>query len=90
MEAWEEAGVEGEVEPTPFSFYEYETGNGHFHVSVFKMQVKHEENEWPERAERLRRWHSLGEAISIVSGGPLRNVLNQFHSKGPPFPPPKL
>ncbi|MEE9241222.1 MAG: NUDIX domain-containing protein [bacterium] len=79
-EAWEEAGVEGTIGPDPFTFYEYETGNGWCRVSVFRMRVEHEARSWPEDGERSRQWLPWHEAIPIISGEALRDVLVRFHS----------
>jgi len=79
-EAWEEAGVEGVVEPGPFMSYEYEIGSGWCHVSVFRMRVAHEASIWPEGGERSRRWLSWRESISIISGDTLRDVLTRFQA----------
>ncbi len=86
-EAWEEAGVEGEVEPGPFMSYEYEIGSGWCHVSVFRMRVAHEASTWPEYGERSRRWLPWRESISIISGDTLRDVLTRFHPETSPDSP---
>ncbi|MEE9274791.1 MAG: NUDIX domain-containing protein [bacterium] len=81
-EAWEEAGVEGEVEPRPFAGFEYEIGAGRCRVSAFRMRVAWEAPDWPERDERERRWLPWREAAAAVSGETLRGVLERFRPPG--------
>ncbi|MDA1000025.1 MAG: NUDIX domain-containing protein [bacterium] len=62
-EAWEEAGVEGMVEPVSFTGFDYEIGAGRCRVAVHRLQVRKEAPSWPEKDKGVgsgcrtpRRW----------------------------------
>jgi 8-oxo-dGTP pyrophosphatase MutT (NUDIX family) len=79
-EAYEEAGLEGEVEGTPYGRYHYEkrlrTGeNVHCEVDVFLMRVERELADWPERGQRRRRWVSPVEAASMIQEPDLAQLM---------------
>lgn len=74
-EAWEEAGLTGEVEQEPIGSYSYHK-NGNLHeVAVFRMIGVTESNRWPEKLVRRRRWVTLGEAAKLCSVKSLRLLL---------------
>lgn len=71
MEAFEEAGVIGEVEPNPIGRYDYmkEGGDGSSQrvcVTLFGLSVVGTLTNWPERGQRKRRWFGLAEAAETV------------------------
>lgn len=71
MEAFEEAGVIGEVEPNPIGCYDYmkEGGDGSSQqvcVTLFGLSVVGTLTNWPERGQRKRRWFGLAEAAETV------------------------
>lgn len=73
-EAWEEAGIRGQVAEEPFGTYRYGKRLTHgksvtCHVSVFLLAVEEELADWPERAERDRRWFTAGQA-AMACGEP--------------------
>jgi len=79
-EAWEEAGLRGEVSPRPVGAYRYDKrlGGGALQpceVSVFPMSVAEERTDWPEREERSRRWMTPGEAARAVDERGLAALL---------------
>lgn len=71
-EAYEEAGVSGVVHgDLPIGFFNYlkQTASGGLHpvmVEVFLMRVTRILGDWPERADRERRWVSLADAARLV------------------------
>lgn len=74
-EAWEEAGLTGDVEPEPIGNYSYQK-NGCLHeVVVFRMVGVVEANRWPEKLVRRRRWVTIGEAAKLCSVKSLRLLL---------------
>lgn len=58
-EAWEEAGVRGEIDAVPFDQYSHGGGDDGPLVGVYLMRVTRELPAWPERHERTRRWATL-------------------------------
>jgi 8-oxo-dGTP pyrophosphatase MutT (NUDIX family) len=62
-EAFEEAGVRGKIGKRPYGSYQYrkrltDDSTVQCRVAVYLLQVEEELEEWPERAERERRWIS--------------------------------
>ncbi|WP_448205938.1 NUDIX hydrolase [Azospirillum sp. sgz302134] len=79
-EAYEEAGVRGKVEHRPFGSYRYIkrlTANKSVlcAVTVFLLEVDQELDEWPEKAERERRWLSPSQAALAVGESGLVEML---------------
>lgn len=79
-EAFEEAGVTGEVRLEPIGSYRYEKrlANGRqvtCCVEVFPMRVDRLLNDWPERQQRTREWFTLAEAAAAVQEADLGSLL---------------
>ena len=74
-EAWEEAGIRGEVKGRSIGSYEYEKWGGTCSVAVFLMEVTEQEDEWPERKERRRKWMSLKKAAKRVDEPELEKLI---------------
>jgi len=80
QEAWEEAGVEGEITSTmPLGFVPYlkRLKNGDTcgaSIAVFPMLVGKQKKKWQERSERTRTWFPIAEAAKLV-GEPALSVL---------------
>jgi 8-oxo-dGTP pyrophosphatase MutT (NUDIX family) len=60
-EAFEEAGVRGRIEKQPYGFYHYTKRRtdkrlAKCRVAVYLLEVEEELADWPEQAERERRW----------------------------------
>ncbi len=74
-EAFEEAGLVGEVAPEPVGSYVYlkRLPGGRAlacDVDVFPMRVERLLDDWPERRQRERRWFTLaGAAMAVEEGG---------------------
>jgi 8-oxo-dGTP pyrophosphatase MutT (NUDIX family) len=71
-EAFEEAGLIGEVEATPIGCYAYEKRlpggrSVRCEVEVFAMRVDRQLEQWPEQAERETAWFTLGQAAMEVA-----------------------
>ncbi|MBB5372160.1 DUF47 family protein [Acidocella aromatica] len=82
-EAFEEAGIEGSTCPTPLGSYRYRkllnTGASLLvDVDVYPFAVTNELADWPEQAERERRWFPLAEAAKAVDEGDLGNLMRSF------------
>jgi 8-oxo-dGTP pyrophosphatase MutT (NUDIX family) len=84
VEAWEEAGLVGALDPEPLGTYAYEKLGRELHVLVFKMTVTEVRDEWPERQLRARAWVTLEEALERIEEAGLRDLLRvAFHIKRP-------
>ena len=80
QEAFEEAGIVGRVEPEAIGRYSYEKRRRSGAavpalVHLFLMPVVEERDEWPEKAERERRWFAAEEAAALVHEGDLARLI---------------
>jgi predicted phosphate transport protein (TIGR00153 family) len=83
QEAWEEAGVRGEVGERAIGLYGYgkTKKNGDFlpaEVMLYPLRVAEEAEDWPERAERERRWFAPAEAARAVAEPGLARIISRF------------
>ena len=76
QETWEEAGLRGRLIGGSIGAYTYEKWGICFTVAVYLLEVLEQEGTWPEAGCRERRWMSVGEAVSLLSGHPVRPLLD--------------
>lgn len=74
-EAYEEAGIRGEVSRAPIGRYEYPKWGGTCVVSVFLLDVQTILEAWPEASIRQRRWLPVDAAASAVEEPELRAMI---------------
>jgi 8-oxo-dGTP pyrophosphatase MutT (NUDIX family) len=94
QEAYEEAGIAGEVDPRPVGryFYEKRRRNGDLlpaEVRLFRMRVAEEHDEWPEKGQRERRWFSVQDAAAAVAEAELADLIRTAASSLPERAPPE-
>ena len=77
-EAYEEAGIEGQVLDLLLGEYTYNKWGGTCHVKVFSLHVTKIFDEWPEAGLRSRQWIPLKDAIDIVEKSELQMLLKKF------------
>lgn len=77
-EAFEEAGVQGQVVPGVIGSYHYEKTGSEYRVELFVLRVSRTLDEWPERDQRERLWLSLDEARRKVAYPELRQALDRL------------
>ena len=73
-EAYEEAGVRGDVDAPPLGVYEYEKWGGTCTVEVYAMRVTEVLDAWPE-SHRRRRWVPLDAGPDAVEADGVQRVL---------------
>jgi 8-oxo-dGTP pyrophosphatase MutT (NUDIX family) len=83
QEAYEEAGVLGEIDPQPMGDYGYgkRLRDGvvqDVRVAVFAMEVLVEQMAWPEQAQREKLWTSRDQAADLVDEPELRDLIRNF------------
>lgn len=84
VEAWEEAGLVGALDPEPLGTYAYEKLGRELHVLVYRMTVTEVRDEWPERHLRSRIWVTIEEALDRIEESGLRELLRiASHFKQP-------
>jgi 8-oxo-dGTP pyrophosphatase MutT (NUDIX family) len=77
LEAWEEAGLVGTLDPDPLGNYVYEKESNLHHVLVYRMRVIEVRDVWPERGLRARDWLTIAEAMERVEEDGLRELLRR-------------
>ena len=77
-EAWEEAGVLGQVFPNLMGTYEYYKSGCTWQVDVFLLQVETVLDNWPEAYKRKRQWVSIPKAIKRVDEPDLKLILGDL------------
>ncbi len=84
QEAFEEAGVEGEISRDPVGSFTYEKrvdkSREIIRVTVYLLEVATKHKVWPEKAERRRRWMTPAEATLLVDEPGLRAILRQLNA----------
>lgn len=79
-EAYEEAGLVGEVSPEPIGSYTYEKrlpGSRLLpcEVDVYPLRVERQLKSWPEKRQRRTAWFTLAQAAVAVEEGSLALLL---------------
>jgi len=87
QEAFEEAGIFGDVEIDPLGRYRYDkrrpSGDvDEAEVELFAMRVVEILDDWPERTQRERRWFSRQEAAAAVAEADLAALIEAFGRDG--------
>lgn len=77
-EAFEEAGIEGEISTNSLAVFRDRKWGGICLVEVFPMRVLKILEQWPEDHERSRRWFPAPQAIHAVHKPALKEVLTRF------------
>ena len=65
-EAFEEAGIRGDIDPQPVGEYRYRKWGGVCRVQVFLMEINEIAESWPEVALRSRKWMAPGEVRGLI------------------------
>jgi 8-oxo-dGTP pyrophosphatase MutT (NUDIX family) len=77
LEAWEEAGLVGVLDPEPVGSYFYEKAGATCHVIVFRLRVTGEAEDWAERGQRERVWLTFTQAQRRIEDEGLRELVEQ-------------
>ncbi len=80
-EAWEEAGVVGQVNTRNLGFYKYRKKGNIYRVSLFLLSVEIVLEDWPEASHRKRQWLELDQAISLIKADSLKRILRTSKHK---------
>lgn len=77
-EAWEEAGLRGEVTTTPLGNYIYRKRGRTNFVDVFVMEVSEVIDDYDEAHQRDRRWLPYDQAAERIDVYRLRRMVRQL------------
>lgn len=80
-EAWEEAGVIGQVDADQLGTYEYHKRGDIYQVEVFLLPVETVLKDWPEASLRKRQWLGVTQAVKRVEEVELKQILKTFSYK---------
>jgi 8-oxo-dGTP pyrophosphatase MutT (NUDIX family) len=87
LEAKQEAGVTGRIDPTPVGAYQYwkrlKNAFVPIKVTVYSLEVEAELSNWKERQQRQRKWLTSDEAASLVDEPGLVSLLAAFSPRDP-------
>lgn len=78
LEAWEEAGLTGNLHKNPIGSYSYSKSGLSYFVTVFLLQVSSIAVVYPEHRQRLRKWVSISEANSLIHEKELLDLLQSL------------
>lgn len=85
VEAWEEAGLVGVLDPEPVGSYLYDKYGRTHHVLVYTLRVTEEAIDWPERDVRRREWVDPAEAVERVDEPGLKEIIASVCQAGVPL-----
>lgn len=74
-EAYEEAGIHGDISPASIGTYRHEKWGGECSVEVFLLKVHTELETWPEASVRQRRWMTITEAAQVIEEPQLQELI---------------
>ena len=74
-EAYEEAGLKGQIESRSLGSYEYKKWGNLYHVEVFLFEIDEALVEWPEAHVRRRKWVSPSKATEMVAEPELQELF---------------
>lgn len=78
VEAWEEAGIKGNISLDPVGHWEYSKRGFAFGVEVFAMEVTQVLDRWPECLERGRCWFAPEDAAVIIEDHVLSMIVGRL------------
>lgn len=86
-EAFEEAGVDGNVAAEPLGSYRYakrlrDGGNADVTVTVFALEVTGAHADWPEKGQRRLIWMSRAAAAEAVAEPELGHIIATYRADG--------
>ncbi|MEH2377235.1 NUDIX hydrolase [Nostoc sp.] len=77
-EAWEEAGVIGQVDANELGTYKYRKRGKSYCVKMYLLPVEMLSEDYPEASKRKRQWVEVPKAIRRVKFNSLKRILKGF------------
>ncbi|HLO85639.1 MAG TPA: NUDIX hydrolase [Nostocaceae cyanobacterium] len=77
-EAWEEAGVVGQVNTHKLGVYQYRKRGNTYRVNLFLLPVDTVLEDWPEAQQRERQWLEVNQAVELVEETALKRILKKI------------
>jgi 8-oxo-dGTP pyrophosphatase MutT (NUDIX family) len=79
-EAWEEAGVIGQVSTQKFGTYKYCKQGKNYRVNMYLLSVETLSEDYPEAGYRQREWVEISNAMRWIKITSLKRILKEFTS----------
>lgn len=80
LEAYEEAGVLGEVEQEPIGSYRAAASAGKLiDIDLYPLRVTQQLDSWKEKGQRLRHWVTVRESRRLLAHRELADLVAGFH-----------
>jgi 8-oxo-dGTP pyrophosphatase MutT (NUDIX family) len=82
LEAYEEAGVLGEIEQEPIGSYRSVAGSSGtklIDIDLYPLRVTQQLGAWKEKGQRLRHWVTVREARRLLAHRDLADMVEAFH-----------
>jgi len=76
-EAWEEAGLHGEIVGKRIGTYAYRKWGRRFRVAMYLMEVTGQDDEWQEMHVRDRHWLSPRKTLKILADHPSLEIFER-------------
>lgn len=76
-EAWEEAGVIGDIDPIPIGKYRYTKYGRDHDVRVFILRFIRQLENWPEKGLRCTEWITIEDALTRIEEPKLRKLVKE-------------
>ncbi|AFY35322.1 NUDIX hydrolase [Calothrix sp. PCC 7507] len=77
-EAWEEAGVMGQVNINELGIYKYRKRGNIYQVKMYLLAVVMVSEDYPEASQRQRQWLELSKAIAQIQTAALKHIFQSF------------
>ncbi|MEH1947207.1 MAG: NUDIX hydrolase [Nostoc sp.] len=77
-EAWEEAGIIGQVDANELGIYKYRKQGKTYCVKMYLLSVDMLSEDYPEATKRKRQWVEVNKAIRRVKFNSLKRILKGF------------
>ncbi|MDZ7964789.1 MAG: NUDIX hydrolase [Nostoc sp. DedSLP03] len=77
-EAWEEAGIIGQVDANELGTYKYRKQGKIYCVKMYLLSVDMLSEDYPEVSKRKRQWVEVNKAIRRVKFNSLKRILKSF------------
>jgi 8-oxo-dGTP pyrophosphatase MutT (NUDIX family) len=77
-EAWEEAGVIGQVDDNELGTYKYRKRGKIYRVKMYLLPVERVSDYYPEADKRYRRWLDANQAIKLIKKDSLKRIFKGF------------
>ncbi|GAA6618269.1 NUDIX hydrolase [Scytonema sp. NUACC26] len=76
-EAWEEAGIVGQVDTHELGSYKYRKRGKSYQVKMYLLPVQEVSEDYPEVGQRQRQWLDVNKAIKRVKLTSLKRILRR-------------